>query len=68
MKELTPTLVNSLIQCIEVHSNDKSGGHGYVKADIYFAAVGMIDIPTEKKIQTMIKEIRRNPQDCRFIA
>lgn len=45
--ELTPTLVNSLIERIEVHNNDKSSGHCYVKVDIYFTAVGMIDIPTE---------------------
>ena len=61
VKELIPALVNSLIQCIEVHNNDKSSGHCYVKVDIYFTAVGMIDIPTEKEIQ-------ENPQDYRFIA
>ena len=68
VKELTPALVNSLIQRIEVHNNDKSSGHCYVKVDIYFTAVGMIDIPTEKEIQSMMKEIRENPQDSRFIA
>mgnify|MGYP000712506800 FL=1 len=31
IKELTPTLVNSLIERIEVHNNDKSSGHCYVK-------------------------------------
>lgn len=49
INELTPTLVNSLIERIEVHNNDKSSGHCYVKVDIYFAAVGMIDIPTKTK-------------------
>ena len=34
VKELTPTLVNSLIERIEVHNNDKSSGHCYVKVDI----------------------------------
>ncbi len=68
VKELTPTLVNSLIQRIEVHNNDKSSGHCYVKVDIYFTAVGMIDIPTEKEIQSMMKEIQEHPQDCQFIA
>lgn len=68
VKELTPTLVNSLIQRIEVHSNDKSSGHCCVKVDIYFTAVGMIDIPTEKEIRAMMKEIQENPQDCQFIA
>lgn len=68
IKKLTPTLVNSLIERIEVHNNDKSSGHCYVKVDIYFTAVGMIDIPTEKEILAMIEEIRNNPQDFKFVA
>ena len=61
INELTPTLVNSLIERIEVHNNDKSSGHCYVKVDIYFTAVGMIDIPTEQEILAMMEEIRANP-------
>ena len=68
INELTPTLVNSLIERIEVHNNDKSSGHCYVKLDIYFTAVGMIDIPTEQKILAMMEEIQTNPQDFRFVA
>ena len=68
VKELTPTLVNSLIERIEVHNNDKSSGHCYVKVDIYFTAAGMIDIPTEQEILTMMAEIRENPQEFRFVA
>ena len=67
-KELTPTLVNSLIERIEVHNNDKSSGHCYVKVDIYFTAAGMIDIPTEEKILAMMEEIRENPQEFRYVA
>ncbi len=66
--ELTPALVNSLIERIEVHNNDKSSGHCYVKVDIYFTAAGMIDIPTEQEILTMMEEIRENPQDFKFVA
>ena len=66
--ELIPTLVNSLIERIEVHNNDKSNGHCYVKVDIYFTAAGMINIPTEQEILAMMKEIRENPQDFRFVA
>ena len=66
--ELIPTLVNSLIERIEVHNNDKSSGHCYVKVDIYFTAAGMIDIPTEQEILAMMQEIRENPQDFRFVA
>ena len=68
VKELTPTLVNSLIERIEVHNNDKSSGHCYVKVDIYFTAAGMIDIPTEEEILAMMEEIRENPQDFRYVA
>ena len=68
INELTPTLVNSLIERIEVHNNDKPSGHCYVKVDIYFTAVGMIDIPTEQEILAMMEEIRANPQEFRFVA
>ena len=68
IKELTPTLVNSLIERIEVHNSDKSDGHSHVKVDIYFTAVGMIDIPTEKEILATMEEIRNNPQDFKFVA
>lgn len=68
INELTPTLVNSLIERIEVHNNDKSSGHCYVKVDIYFAAVGMIDIPTENEILATMEEIRENQQNFLFVA
>ena len=68
IKELTPSLVNSLIKRIEVHNSDKSSGHSHVKVDIYFTAVGMIDIPTEKEILATMEEIRNNPQDFKFVA
>ena len=35
------------------------------KVDIYFTAVGMIDIPTEQEILAMMEEIRANPQFLR---
>ena len=68
VKELTPTLVNSLIERIEVHNNDKSSGHCYVKVDIYFTAAGMIDIPTEEEILALMEEIRENPQEFCYVA
>lgn len=68
IQELTPTLVNSLIERIEVHNNDKYDGHCHVKVDIYFTAVGMIDIPTGKEILAMMEEIRENPQNFKFVA
>ena len=68
VNELTPSIVNSLIDRIEVHNNDKSSGHCYVKVDIYFSAVGMIDIPTAEEIRAMIEEIKKDPQQFRYVA
>ena len=59
LKELTPEIVNTLIRRIEVHSSDKSNGQKRVKVDIYFTAVGMIDLPTEKELSEMTFEIRK---------
>ncbi len=67
IQELTPTLVNSLIERIEVHNNDKSSGHCFVKVDIYFTGVGMICIPTEEAIAIM-EEARKNPQEYHIVA
>ena len=36
--------------------------------DIYFTAVGMIDILTEKEILATMEELRNNPQDFKFVA
>ncbi len=68
VKKLTPTLVNSLIQRIEVHNNNKYDGHCHVKVDIYFTAVGMITIPTEKEIHAMMEEIKKNPNAFKLVA
>ena len=48
MKELTPEIVNKLIQRIEIHNPEKKHSRKSVKVDIYFTAVGLIDIPTEQ--------------------
>ena len=68
INELTPTLLNSLIQRIDVHNNDKYDGHCHVKVDIYFTAIGMIDIPTEEEILAMAEEIKNDPQLFRISA
>ena len=60
--------MNTLIERIEVHNNDKYDGHCHVKVDIYFTAVGMIDIPTEQEIRAMMEEIRNHPQEFKFTA
>lgn len=68
VRELTSGLVHSLIERIEVHNNDKYDGHCHVKVDIYFSVIGMMDIPDEKEIKTMMEEIKKNPQKFRYVA
>ena len=53
MRELTPEIVNMMIQRIEVHNNDKYDGHCHVKVDIYFTGVGLFERPTEQELQTL---------------
>lgn len=69
-KELKVALriVNKLIERIEVHNNDKSSGHCYVKVDIYFTGVGMISIPSEEELLAMMEDIRKNPEEYRLAA
>ncbi len=68
VKELTSGLIHPLIERIEVHNNDKYDGHCHVKVDIYFSVIGMMDIPDEKEIQTMMNEVQKNPQKYRYAA
>ena len=58
MTELTPEIVNTLIKRINVHNAEKVDGHKKVKIDIEFIAVGLISIPDEKELLTLIEEIR----------
>ena len=68
VKELTPMLVNSLIERIEVHNNDKHDGHCHVKVDIYFTVVGMMSIPDENEIRAMIEEIKNMPKSIKLVS
>ena len=56
IKQLMPEIVNTLIQRIEVHNNDKSGGHCYVKVDIYFTAIGLFSPPSEEELAAEMAE------------
>ena len=58
LKELTPTIVNTLIKKIYVHNAEKVDGHKKVKIDIEFVAVGLISIPDEKELLSLMDEIR----------
>ena len=59
LKELTPTIVNTLIKRIEVHNSEKGeDGLKHVPIDISFTAVGIINIPTEKELIAAMEEMR----------
>ena len=59
MKQLTPTIVNKLIERIEIHNNEKKHSHGHVKVDIYFTAVGLFDIPTEQQLLETMERVKQ---------
>ena len=62
LKELTPTIVNTLIKRIDVHNSEKDEyGVKHVPIDISFTAVGIINIPTEKELLAAMEEIREKP-------
>ncbi len=59
LQELTPTIVNTLIKRIEVHNSTKDeNGRKHVPIDIYFTAVGIINIPTENEIKKAMEEMQ----------
>lgn len=62
LKELTPTIVNTLIKRIDVHNSEKDeNGVKHVPIDISFTAVGIINIPTEKELIAAMQEMRETP-------
>lgn len=61
-EELDEKLVNTLISKIEVFKKVKVEGKYHVPIKIHFTAVGIIDIPSEKEILSIMNEIRNNPK------
>lgn len=63
IKELTPEIINELIDKILVYQQTKLNGKRYQQIDIYYTGVGIINIPTneyelEKAFQQGIKNIK----------
>ena len=48
-KELTAEMLNDLVDKILVHAPDKSSGHRKQKIEIYYNAVGIINLPNAKE-------------------
>jgi len=59
MKQLTPTVVNKLIERIELYNDEKKHSHNNVKVDIYFTAVGLFDIPTEQQLINTMERVKQ---------
>ena len=60
IKELTPEIINELIDKILVHQQTKVDGKKYQQIDIYYSGVGIISISAneydfEKEFQNMLK-------------
>ena len=62
MKELSPLVVNKLIERIEIHNNEKKHSHNNVKVDIYFTAIGLFDVPTEQELLKAVEELKNRKQ------
>ena len=62
VKELTPIVVNKLIERIEIHNNEKKHSHNNVKVDIYFTAIGLFDIPTEENLLKTVAELQKQKE------
>ena len=60
--ELTPTILNEFISRIEVHAPDKSTGKRIQQVDIYYNAVGVIDIPTPEEMEMLEAEYTARKQ------
>ena len=60
--ELTPTILNEFISRIEVHAPDKSSGKRIQQVDIYYHAVGVIDIPAPEEMETLEAEYTARKQ------
>ena len=52
---LTAEMVNELIDRIIVHAPDKSSGHRRQKVEIYYKAVGLINMPDDDELREIYK-------------
>jgi len=54
--KLTAEILNDFIDRIEVHQTVKENGKHTQQVDIYYTAVGIINIPTDKEMETLRKK------------
>ena len=60
--ELTPTIVNEFISKIVIHTPDKSSGKRRQQIDIYYSAVGIVNIPTHEELEQLRLECKAKQQ------
>ena len=58
-KNLTASVENWKLE-LENAQQQKVNGRNRVKVDIYFTAVGMVNIPTETEMKAAMEEIQRS--------
>jgi len=56
VSELTSTILNELIARIEVHAPEKGEGKRTQRIEIYYNAVGVINIPTDEEMAAFMVE------------
>jgi len=56
VSELTTTILNELIARIEVHAPEKENGKRTQQIDIYYNAVGVINIPSDEELAALLAE------------
>jgi DNA invertase Pin-like site-specific DNA recombinase len=56
--ELTPTMVRTLIDRIEIDDDQLKKKGKTVHVDIYYTAVGLINIPSEEELKVLIEEMQ----------
>jgi len=56
IEELSPTVLHEFIEKIVVHAPDKSSGKRKQTVEIFYNAVGIIDIPSQDEMVELLKE------------
>lgn len=56
MKQLTPTVVNKLIECIELYNDEKKHSHNNVKVDIFLRQSGYLTSQQSSSLLIQWKE------------
>lgn len=59
IEELSPTILHDFIEKIVVHAPDKSSGKRKQTVEIFYNAVGILDVPSQDEIVEMLKERKR---------